>query len=980
MELVAQNDAGLVAESLKGNHEAFREIVSRYQSLVCSLAYSATGSLSHSEDLAQETFVTAWKQLRQLREPGKLRAWLCGIARNIIKNWLRRQDSEPSHAGETLDAVMESHAPEPLPHDHTISREEEAILWRSLERIPETYREPLVLFYREHQSVGSVAAALELSEDAVKQRLSRGRKLLAEEVTAFVEGALKMSTPGRAFTFGVMAALPLFTTSADAATIGATAANSAAGKAFALAGVSGATLGTLIGILGAWFGVKASLAHATSEKERRLIIRCAWVVIGLVVVSLVVNVVVIKAVIGMAQAAPLKAALCLIGFTLAYFGVLLAVILRFNHLLRRARLETAAKGETTTAARHGQTLQVFEYRSRWTFLGLPLIHVRTGRCLEGKMRPAVGWIAFGDVAVGVLFAAGGLAVGGIGMGGASVGIISLGGLAVGGLAFGGLAFGGAAIGGAAVGILALGGVALAWQSAVGGIAVAKHLAMGGVAQAQHANDAVAKAFFDSHPFVQFGMQSIAHSKWLAWLCVVPVGFSIWFAWQTQRKRQQHQRQEASRSTRLPLIMLLCLSMFFGAGCGRATEAGGKVDSASLPNGLRVVSVHFPASTNVSIFTFLPMGLTADAPDQAQWSHLVEHLVIRSTIPANSAQANAETLPDHMRLDFYGHTGNWKEGLTHHRRWLEGVPFTEVNLAAEKPRVIAECDFTARNLTTHKFTVAAWSHGMRHGRKHVALKGDVTAARLTDVQRFRDERLAVSNEVTVCVVGGLPAQDVFAEVKRQLGDLELKGISTPPGKASHHNLDLTWDLSARHLLLTWPIPDHHSNEHAALMVAARVLNMWLFADAELKRLTGMTLAGCDLVTPDGNYFFVSASLRPETDFEELRERLLAGVDRLTADSSVPVSMISGQLAESLISVPDPLALKAQTPTHVSLAMIEGNLGLQFGMHEHRYGSRRGTLAKQVSDTSPERMREVVRKHLVTAKAAVCAVRSETASSR
>jgi hypothetical protein len=45
-------------------------------------------------------------------------------------------------------------------------------------------------------------------------------------------------------------------------------------------------------------------------------------------------------------------------------------------------------------------------------------------------------------------------------------------------------------------------------------------------------------------------------------------------------------------------------------------------------------------------------------------------------------------------------------LTHHRRWLEGVPFTEATLEEEKPKVIAECDFTARNLATHKFAVAA----------------------------------------------------------------------------------------------------------------------------------------------------------------------------------------------------------------------------------------------------------------------------------
>ena len=46
-------------------------------------------------------------------------------------------------------------APEPGPLDQAISREEEAILWRQMEAIPETYREPLILFYRQHASIGA---------------------------------------------------------------------------------------------------------------------------------------------------------------------------------------------------------------------------------------------------------------------------------------------------------------------------------------------------------------------------------------------------------------------------------------------------------------------------------------------------------------------------------------------------------------------------------------------------------------------------------------------------------------------------------------------------------------------------------------------------------------------------------------------------------------------------------------------------------
>ena len=164
--------------------------------------------------------MTAWKRLAGLREPAKLRPWLCSIARSLISKEFRRQGREPTHAAESLEAVDEWVSPEPLPPDQVISDEEKAILWRALERIPESYREPLVLFYREHQSIEAVAQDLDLSEDAVKQRLSRGRKLLQEQFLAFVAGALEQTSPGKAFTLGVMAALPLLAATAKAATVG----------------------------------------------------------------------------------------------------------------------------------------------------------------------------------------------------------------------------------------------------------------------------------------------------------------------------------------------------------------------------------------------------------------------------------------------------------------------------------------------------------------------------------------------------------------------------------------------------------------------------------------------------------------------------------------------------------------------------------------------------------------------------------------
>jgi RNA polymerase sigma factor (sigma-70 family) len=286
MSLRVLNDADLVRESLAGNRDAFGHIIGRYQTLICSLAYSATGNLSQSEDLAQDTFVIAWRHLRDLREPAKLRSWLCSIARNLINHALRRLGNEPSYAAEPLESVRESHSPHPLPVERAISSEEAEILWRSLERIPEIYRETLVLFYREYQSVPVVAQALDLTVEAVHQRLSRGRKLLQEQVLAFIEGALERTKPDKKFTLGVVAALPLLATGSKAAASAATAAKSSAiVKATGTGAFFEFVLKMLLPLapilsMGGIFGYKMGGDTSQSPRKRQLVVTFWRVVVG----------------------------------------------------------------------------------------------------------------------------------------------------------------------------------------------------------------------------------------------------------------------------------------------------------------------------------------------------------------------------------------------------------------------------------------------------------------------------------------------------------------------------------------------------------------------------------------------------------------------------------------------------------------------------------------------------------------------------
>ena len=246
----SQGDSGLVSASRAGNREAFRQIVERYQGLICSLAYSATGRVAASEDVAQKTFISAWKDLGALREPESLRSWLCGIARNQLRRRVRSEGREPAGNAVDLDEANEVPSPEALPSDQAVSREEESHVWKSLGRLPALYREPLILFYRQHQSVSAVAVDLELSEDAVKQRLVRGRRLLEQEVHSFLESALLRTAPGDSFTGAVTSlALPI--------AAGSAATGSAAAKGAAL---------LKSGLLVSWLGPMASCWPASPSQ------------------------------------------------------------------------------------------------------------------------------------------------------------------------------------------------------------------------------------------------------------------------------------------------------------------------------------------------------------------------------------------------------------------------------------------------------------------------------------------------------------------------------------------------------------------------------------------------------------------------------------------------------------------------------------------------------------------------------------------
>lgn len=139
----------LLKSCTDGNTAAFEIIVHKYKSLVCAITYSAVGQVEKSEELAQQAFVNAWKNLKQLNDFNKFKAWLLSITRNVIRDFFRKQNRDIVSQAQSIDSLKEVEAKTPKPLNVIISREQQEIIRDSLQQIPEIYREPLVLFYRQ---------------------------------------------------------------------------------------------------------------------------------------------------------------------------------------------------------------------------------------------------------------------------------------------------------------------------------------------------------------------------------------------------------------------------------------------------------------------------------------------------------------------------------------------------------------------------------------------------------------------------------------------------------------------------------------------------------------------------------------------------------------------------------------------------------------------------------------------------------------
>lgn len=166
-----EEEAVWIARSQRGDSDAFASLVRSHQRMIHDLAFRMTGSMTASEDLAQETFIRVYERIPEFRSESKFSSWLYRIAVNLCLDWRlreRRRDSA-QQAWAADQEISLGEAPD------TLSER----VQRSLLRLPPKQRAVIVLTIYEGMSHGEAAAILGCREATVAWRAFAARRRLA---------------------------------------------------------------------------------------------------------------------------------------------------------------------------------------------------------------------------------------------------------------------------------------------------------------------------------------------------------------------------------------------------------------------------------------------------------------------------------------------------------------------------------------------------------------------------------------------------------------------------------------------------------------------------------------------------------------------------------------------------------------------------------------------------------------------------------
>ena len=177
------DEEALVASARRGDARAFNQLVLLHQGMAYNVAYRILGDADAAADATQDSFLSAFKAIRQFRG-GSFKAWMLRIVTNSCYDQLRAKQRRPSESLDDLD-VEEDHIrslrdPAEQPDEHVERLELDEMLESGIQRLPAEQRIVMILSDVQGLNYQEIADATGMSLGTVKSRLSRGRARLRD--------------------------------------------------------------------------------------------------------------------------------------------------------------------------------------------------------------------------------------------------------------------------------------------------------------------------------------------------------------------------------------------------------------------------------------------------------------------------------------------------------------------------------------------------------------------------------------------------------------------------------------------------------------------------------------------------------------------------------------------------------------------------------------------------------------------------------
>ncbi|OMF22087.1 RNA polymerase sigma factor SigW [Paenibacillus sp. FSL H8-0548] len=180
-------EARLARLALKGDQQAFAELVDLYQDKLFHMAYRMLNSRQEAEDVVQDTFLRVYKNLDRYDDTLKFSTWIYRIATNLCIDRLRKRkptyslDAE-SHDHEGLDGYSMVPSDNRTPESELLLSDTQRIIHTAISSLPPKYKSVMTLRYMQDLSLQEIGDVLDMPVTTIKTRVHRGREFLRKKL------------------------------------------------------------------------------------------------------------------------------------------------------------------------------------------------------------------------------------------------------------------------------------------------------------------------------------------------------------------------------------------------------------------------------------------------------------------------------------------------------------------------------------------------------------------------------------------------------------------------------------------------------------------------------------------------------------------------------------------------------------------------------------------------------------------------------